>query len=419
MALSVMAVSTSVSPFLMDEEDTDMFMTSAPSRLPASSNEDWVRVDASKKRFTWVRPRRTVRFLSTWRLSSTYSSDRSRRPVMSAAERPSMPSKCRWPRTKVDFDVIKARAIGGDGRGGKGQSPGGELSPDLSVLSLWRELSPSSPSCPGLSRASTFLRCCRRKGEDGRDKPGHDDWDAFREINSGSAPGAHDDQHRPRPIASRRFRLFARHRPQHHPGHPLRHLEQFRRPSARRLRRRRMRGEAGDWAAVEGGAAGTGGTKSLAENVRLLPAGAGLARHGQVVAERPGDGCRAALQSQNSQDRAVPPRLHRKPLAAFDGRRARSHAGRSQGGQFRQIRPVKGLRRLYRAGRGAPARGQCRHGHRLRLYRRERAHRRANGQSGPARLAQAARGCDGEARLCELCEGVVALFTAGGGRGGL
>jgi hypothetical protein len=34
---------------------------------------------------------------------------------MSAAERPSMPSKCRWPRTKVDFDVIKTRAIGGDG----------------------------------------------------------------------------------------------------------------------------------------------------------------------------------------------------------------------------------------------------------------------------------------------------------------
>src|SRR3954466_16418372 len=134
MALSVMAVSTSVSPFLMDEDDTDMFMTSAPSRLPASSNEDWVRVEASKKRFTCVRPRRTVRFLSTWRLSSTYSSDRPRRPVMSAAERPSMPSKCRWPRTKVDFDVIKARAIGGDGRGGKGQCRGGGLSPDLYLV---------------------------------------------------------------------------------------------------------------------------------------------------------------------------------------------------------------------------------------------------------------------------------------------
>jgi hypothetical protein len=43
-----------------------MFMTSAPSRLPASSNEDWVRVEASKNRLIWVRPRSEVRFLSTF-----------------------------------------------------------------------------------------------------------------------------------------------------------------------------------------------------------------------------------------------------------------------------------------------------------------------------------------------------------------
>ena len=48
-----------------------MFMTSAPSRLPASSNEDWVRVEASKNRLIWVRPRSEVRFFSIWRLSST------------------------------------------------------------------------------------------------------------------------------------------------------------------------------------------------------------------------------------------------------------------------------------------------------------------------------------------------------------
>ena len=72
-----------------------MFMTSAPSRLPAISNEDWVRVEASKNRLTWVRPRSEVRFLSIWRLSSTYSSERSSRPVISAAESPSIPSRCR------------------------------------------------------------------------------------------------------------------------------------------------------------------------------------------------------------------------------------------------------------------------------------------------------------------------------------
>src|ERR1700744_3812055 len=114
MAFKAPAVPISVSPLRIEDEDTDMFMTSAPRRFPAISKEDWVRVEASKNRLIWVRPRKLVRFLSIWRLSSTYSSERSRRPVISAAERPSMPSRCRWPRTKVDFaaGVIKARAIG-------------------------------------------------------------------------------------------------------------------------------------------------------------------------------------------------------------------------------------------------------------------------------------------------------------------
>ncbi len=56
MALSVIAVSISVSPFFTDEAATDMFMTSAPRRFPASSNDDCVRVDASKKRLICVRP---------------------------------------------------------------------------------------------------------------------------------------------------------------------------------------------------------------------------------------------------------------------------------------------------------------------------------------------------------------------------
>ena len=50
MAFNVMAVSISVSPFLTLDEPTAMFITSAPRRLPASSNEDWVRVEASKNR---------------------------------------------------------------------------------------------------------------------------------------------------------------------------------------------------------------------------------------------------------------------------------------------------------------------------------------------------------------------------------
>ena len=69
MALRVIAVSISVSPLRIEDDVTDMFITSAPSRLPASSNEDCVRVETSKNRLTWVRPRSEARFFSIWRLS--------------------------------------------------------------------------------------------------------------------------------------------------------------------------------------------------------------------------------------------------------------------------------------------------------------------------------------------------------------
>ena len=41
-----------------------MLSTSAPSRLPASSNELWVRVEASKNRLIRVRPLSSAVFLS-------------------------------------------------------------------------------------------------------------------------------------------------------------------------------------------------------------------------------------------------------------------------------------------------------------------------------------------------------------------
>ena len=87
MALSVIAVSISVSPFCTEEVDTFMFMTSAPSRLPASSKELCVRVEASKNRLISVRPRRTSRFLMIWRLFSAALSARSSRASISPADK--------------------------------------------------------------------------------------------------------------------------------------------------------------------------------------------------------------------------------------------------------------------------------------------------------------------------------------------
>ena len=79
--------------------------------------------------------------------------------------------------------------------------------------------------------------------------------------------------------------------------------------------------------------------------------------------------------------------------------------------------PAKALRRLHRAGGGARARGQRRHGHRLRLFRREGAYGGRLDHAGTAQMAQSAGCCDVQARLCELFERVVALFAAGRGRG--
>ena len=48
-----------------------MFITLAPSRLPASSKLAWVRVEASKNMLIWVRPRSASARLSAWRFSAT------------------------------------------------------------------------------------------------------------------------------------------------------------------------------------------------------------------------------------------------------------------------------------------------------------------------------------------------------------
>src|SRR5581483_10449898 len=149
-AFSVMAVSMSVSPFCIEEVDTFMFMTSAPRRLPASSKELCVRVEASKNRLMSVRPRSTSRFLMTWRLPSAALSARSRRAPISPADRFSHVR--RWRRTKEALAtglVIKAGAIS--------RLPGARKPALDSLLSTGGGSSPgrkqkagSHPAAPGL-----------------------------------------------------------------------------------------------------------------------------------------------------------------------------------------------------------------------------------------------------------------------------
>ena len=124
MALSVMAVSISVSPFCTDEVDTFMFMTSAPSRLPASSKELCVRVEASKNRLISVRPRRTSRFLMIWRLLSAALSARSSSAPISPADKSSHVSRCRRDEGAFGYGmVIKAGAYTPTPRGAASARP--------------------------------------------------------------------------------------------------------------------------------------------------------------------------------------------------------------------------------------------------------------------------------------------------------
>ena len=119
---------------------------------------------------------------------------------------------------------------------------------------------------------------------------------------------------------ARRLRLPARYRSQHHPGHPLCRREQFRRPAARGLRRRRMRGEAGGRI----GAARASSRNSRRQNLSLkmfdcyrpVRAVADMVAWSQNGKETAG---RAALQSGLPQGGPVPARLYRHPFRHSTG----------------------------------------------------------------------------------------------------
>ena len=60
-----------MSAFLIAEFETFIFITSAPKRLPANSNDESVLVELSKNKLIWVLPFKRPNFLFSLRLSST------------------------------------------------------------------------------------------------------------------------------------------------------------------------------------------------------------------------------------------------------------------------------------------------------------------------------------------------------------
>ncbi len=105
------AVSIKVSPFVTAEEETLMLTASAERRLAASSNDVRVRVEASKKRFITVLPRRVgTFFISRWFISRKFSAVSSI-PTISSAERLRIPSKSLRRNGLSIFDNKKARDL--------------------------------------------------------------------------------------------------------------------------------------------------------------------------------------------------------------------------------------------------------------------------------------------------------------------
>src|SRR5262245_60298764 len=100
------AVSSRLSPFSALLPDDEKLITSAESHLPAISNEVRVRVEASKKRFTTVLPRRVGTFLISRVAISFMDSAVSSTSVISEGSRSCMP------RRSLRFHVIRLASFG-------------------------------------------------------------------------------------------------------------------------------------------------------------------------------------------------------------------------------------------------------------------------------------------------------------------
>ena len=107
------------------------------------------------------------------------------------------------------------------------------------------------------------------------------------------------------------------------------------------------------------------------EGLRLLPSAPRGRRHGALGKRRRARRSRPSGSIPSSRRTRCSRRLYRFAVGAFDRRRCRSHADQAAGDVRRAVRPRRALRPLHRTGRRARARQLARHGHRLRLLRRQ------------------------------------------------
>ena len=111
-ALRVIAVSISVSPFLIAEFVIFIDITSAPSLLPANSKELCVLVEGSKNKLIWVFPLKISIFLFLLLLRVINVFDSSNITLISLIDKSWIPNKCFWEILIAFFeDAIKTNSI--------------------------------------------------------------------------------------------------------------------------------------------------------------------------------------------------------------------------------------------------------------------------------------------------------------------
>ena len=156
----------------------------------------------------------------------------------------------------------------------------------------------------------------------------------------------------------------------------------------------------------------SGARKSWAEGLRLLPPGPRGRSFCALGARIRKSGRRRRDQALLSDAGEAPPvrrRLYRQPFGAFDRQRGRSHAGATTRRARAGLRSARILRPLHGACRRTRARQFHRHGHRLRLLRRQEPHFKRRGHGRAAALARQARRRHAQARLPQLFPRMVAL----------
>ena len=220
---------------------------------------------------------------------------------------------------------------------------------------------------------------------------------------TGAAPATGDPvHHRHRAAGPGGLRGAHRRRAGIRAGHPVRHRAQLRRPSDRRLPGATLPAHP----AGGGGAAPGPGRRARRgpqpQGVRLLPPAARRRRLRGLVEAPRGAADEGRVLSRRGQVEALRRRVRRRADRAQPGQHPGPHPGPGPHARSAGVPAGAAAGRLHRTGGAALPRQLGRHGHRVRLLRPPRAHRRSPGHRGGPGQPGVAQAADDRAGVREL-----------------